>query len=232
MQFDNSFILIGFLIHFSCKVNKDNVELLIKETEFKCYRMDIRTKVKRSIKVQKNGIHNDERDRVYIGSKHFQSEEHLKKEFLNCKERLLHVSGWSSITGGRNGSFWMYGIDGKPLATIYPTVGNFIRVKFSELFPVFWMRIDSVLEDDGAAEVITSPAADPTGKEKRKPGSTNLSEAHSIFRVEKLDNSVIAAVINVIDFPGDHEDSSNDWNLFLDRPWKSLTDYVIGNSTS
>jgi hypothetical protein len=204
-----------------------------EERTIKCLHMDIRMKVKRFIKVRKNGIHNDDTNRFYVvGSKNFQSEAYTNKEFLNCKNRLLHVNAWSRIAGLHNTTFSLCGSDGKPLTSVYPVEGDFIRIAFSELFSVFWMRIDHVMEGNDFTEVITTPAHDPTGKEN-KTSLSRLSGAHSIFRIEKVDNSVYAVVINIIDGGGGHaftEQSLRDWDMFLTRPWKSLAEYVVGSA--
>jgi hypothetical protein len=196
--------------------------------------MNIRAKIRNFIRVSKAQISNKKKQdegKICVSSREFETEYDARREFIDCKERLLLVNNWSVSRSLLNVSFGLYGSNGKAVTTNYPSGGDFIRMDFPDLFPVYWLEITDVTESDSIAQLIVEPSSDPTGKENRPALYERFPRSHYIFRVERDRNKIFAAVIGVVEKHDDSDENyhlNEDWCAFQNQKWKNITELFIG----
>lgn len=201
---------------------------------------DVVKRIKKEISVLTG---NKSRDRTYLSKKEYSGEEEAARQFEKAKQRLFDVNGWSDISGPESAGFQLFDQSGKALSKQRPSVGNYIKIDLPGPFPMMWVKVTDVKDQDNVAEFTVRPAHDPTEQKDKELEHFFEKQARSLFKVEKKGNMIIGYEIGKNEAINQEQPQAGDrtianfllseggWAGYQKLQWKLLTDYLVGVET-
>ncbi|MFN3403478.1 MAG: hypothetical protein ACK40G_05230 [Cytophagaceae bacterium] len=178
-------------------------------------------------------------DKVFSSTRTFDHDALARGEYLNARERLFNVNGWTEHAQIANSSFQLYDKSGKEVdRTVEP--GDFIKITIPGPFPENWVKVLNKKDGESFCEFTVRPSNNPIDPDAEKVEHFFKDDARSIFRVQRKANSLSAFEFGKDEAPNIEQPQAGDralinlginiggWLGFQKIQWQKLTDYLVG----
>lgn len=178
------------------------------------------------------------KDKRYISSKNYNTEEEAKKAFSRSVKKLFNVEKWSELPGIAS-KFELYDADGSKKNSREPAVGDHLRILIPGPMPENWVEVTEVKKSENVASFTVKPDLDPQEKFEKDVEHFFSDNATSTFKVERKGKVIKGCEI------GKDEDINNEgreagdrklintiaaeagWVIFQEIQWRKLADYLV-----
>jgi hypothetical protein len=178
------------------------------------------------------------KDKNYISSKEYNTEEEAKNAFSRSVEKLFDVEKWSKLPGIAS-TFELYGKDGAKKSSKKPAVGDHLRILIPGPMPENWVEVIDLKRSENVASFTVKPDLDPQERFEKDVEHFFSDNARSTFKVERKGKVIEGCEI------GESEDINNDgvkagrrkvvniisaeagWVIFQEIQWRKLADYLV-----
>ena len=181
------------------------------------------------------------KDKTFCSEQEYPTEDAAHTAFIQGKERLFNVNGWSGLPG-INSTFALHNQQGQPTEQ-KPVPGFYVKIVLPGLPVENWVEIAEVQETETVAHFTVHPCPNPQN-EAEETQHFFAQEASSTFRIEQNGSVLRGYQIGKNEKINNQNQEAGDravlntliaeggWAGFQDIQWLKLTDYLAGKAES